>query len=54
MNGVFVNENRVRSIALQQGDNVDIGEVRYTFSRLEDEDVAEQESTVMMRTHAPR
>ncbi len=54
MNGVFVNENRVRSIALQEGDNVDIGEVRFTFSRLEDEDVAEQESTVMMRTHAPR
>jgi hypothetical protein len=52
LNGVFVNDNRVESIQLREGDTVDIGDVRMTFT-LHDEGYAAQESTVLIPTRMP-
>ncbi|MGB1884082.1 MAG: FHA domain-containing protein [Gammaproteobacteria bacterium] len=52
LNGVFVNDNRIDSIQLREGDNVDIGDIRFIFS-LHDEDYASEEPTVLVRTRTP-
>lgn len=52
LNGVFVNDNRIESIQLREGDHVDIGDIRMRFT-LHDETYESQEPTVMVRTHAP-
>ena len=52
LNGVFVNDNRIDSIQLREGDAVDIGDVRLNFT-LHDENYADEEATVLVRTHAP-
>ena len=52
LNGVFVNDNRIENIQLREGDNVDIGDVRFIFT-LHDEDYASEEPTVMVRTRTP-
>lgn len=52
LNGVFVNDNRIDSIQLREGDSVDIGDVRMHFT-LHDESYESQEPTVLVRTHAP-
>ena len=52
LNGVFVNDNRIESIQLREGDRVDIGDVRMWFT-LHDESYANQEATVLVRTHTP-
>ena len=52
LNGVFVNDNRIESIQLREGDAVDIGDVRLSFT-LQDENYAEEDATVLVRTHAP-
>ena len=49
MNGVFINEKKVRQGALDEGDSIDIGDVSFKFTRFED-DKAAQEKTVMIRT----
>ncbi len=53
LNGVFVNDNRIESIQLREGDEVDIGDVRMQFT-LHDEAYATEEPTVLVRTHTPR
>ena len=52
LNGVFVNDNRIESIQLREGDAVDIGDVRLSFT-LQDENYADEDATVLVRTHAP-
>ena len=52
LNGVFVNDDRVRSAPLFEGDAVDIGDVRLQFT-LHDEAYTSQEPTVLVRTRAP-
>ncbi|MEX2481189.1 MAG: FHA domain-containing protein [Gammaproteobacteria bacterium] len=52
LNGVFVNDTRVSSIQLRDGDKIDVGDVRMHFT-LHDEDYAAQEATVIVRTRAP-
>ena len=52
LNGVFVNDSRIESIQLREGDAVDIGDVRLNFT-LHDENYADEEATVLVRTHAP-
>lgn len=52
LNGVFVNDTRVSSIQLRDGDKIDIGDVRMHFT-LHDEDYAAQDATVIVRTGAP-
>ncbi len=52
LNGVFVNDNRIDSIQLREGDNVDIGDIRFIFT-LHDEDYASEEPTVLVRTRTP-
>ena len=52
LNGVFVNDNRVESIRLREGDSVDIGDVRMLFT-LHDEVYASQEETALVRTRTP-
>ena len=51
LNGVFVNDNRVDSIQLREGDVVDIGDVRLNFT-LHDESYADQDATIVLRTHS--
>ena len=52
LNGVFVNDTRIESIQLREGDVVDIGDVRMQFT-LHDESHAAQDATVMVRTRTP-
>ncbi|MGE0485789.1 MAG: FHA domain-containing protein [Gammaproteobacteria bacterium] len=52
LNGVFVNDNRIDSIQMREGDAIDIGDVRMVFT-LKDESYANQESTVLVRTRTP-
>ena len=52
LNGVFVNDTRIESVQLRDGDVVDIGDVRMRFT-LHDESHAAQEVTVMVRTRTP-
>lgn len=52
LNGVFVNDNRIESIELREGDTVDIGDVRLYFT-LHDEAYASEEPTVLVRTRTP-
>lgn len=52
LNGVFVNDNRVDAIQLREGDLVDIGDLRLTFT-LHDEHYAREDATVLVRTHTP-
>ena len=52
MNGVFVNGNRIRESALNQGDNLDVGDVRMTFTADEIDQLASEE-TVMLGTILP-
>ena len=52
LNGVFVNDNRIESIQLREGDAVDIGDVRLSFT-LHGENYAEEDATVLVSTHAP-
>ena len=52
LNGVFVNDKKVRSSELTEGDGVDVGDIGMKFT-LYDDDSAAQEPTVMIRTHTP-
>jgi hypothetical protein len=52
MNGVFINDKKVRQGTLNEGDTIDIGDVNFKFTRFEDEEAA-QERTVMIRTRTP-
>lgn len=52
LNGVFVNDNRIDSIQLREGDSIDIGDIRMHFT-LKDESYASQEATVLVRTRTP-
>lgn len=52
LNGVFVNDNRIDSIQLREGDSVDIGDVRLEFT-LHDVDYESEEPTVLVRTRTP-
>ena len=52
MNGVFINEKKVKQGTLNEGDSIDIGDVSFKFTRFED-DQAAQEKTVMIRTRTP-
>ncbi|MEM7543375.1 MAG: FHA domain-containing protein [Pseudomonadota bacterium] len=52
LNGVFVNDGRVETFQLREGDKIDIGDVRMTFT-LKDETYAKEDATVMVSTRAP-
>ena len=52
LNGVFVNDTRIDSVQLRDGDSVDIGDVRMRYT-LHDESYAAQEATIMVRTRTP-
>jgi len=52
LNGVFVNDARIASTQLREGDTVDIGDVRMRFTR-QDERYADQDATVIVRTRTP-
>ena len=52
LNGVFVNDNRIDSIQLREGDSVDIGDVGMHFT-LHDESYATEDPTVLVRTRTP-
>jgi hypothetical protein len=52
LNGVFVNENRIDSIQLREGDAMDIGDVRMHFT-MHHEDYASESPTVLVGTYAP-
>jgi len=52
LNGVFVNDKKVKSADLNEGDELDVGDVPLRFT-LYDEDQAAQEPTVMVGTRAP-
>jgi hypothetical protein len=52
LNGVFVNERKVKNSELNEGDTVDVGDVNMRFT-LYDNDYAAQEPTVMIRTQVP-
>lgn len=52
LNGVFVNDTRSDTIQLREGDVVDVGDIRMTFT-LQDESYESQEATVLVRTHTP-
>ena len=52
LNGVFVNDNRIQTIQLREGDRIEIGDVPLSFT-LHDADYASQEATVIVRTRAP-
>lgn len=52
LNGVFVNDNRIASTQLSEGDTIDIGDVRMRFTR-QDERYADQDATVIVRTRTP-
>ncbi|MGE0385895.1 MAG: FHA domain-containing protein [Gammaproteobacteria bacterium] len=52
LNGVFVNEKKVRRADIAEGDSIDIGDVPFRFT-LYDEDSAAQDPTVMVRTRTP-
>lgn len=52
LNGVFVNDNRVDSIQLREGDVVDVGDVRMQFT-FHSEDYAAEEPTVLVSTRTP-
>ena len=52
LNGVFVNDQKVRNSELAEGDGVDVGDVGMRFT-LYDYDQSAQEPTVMIRTHTP-
>lgn len=52
MNGVFVNEKKVKTAELNEGDSVDIGDVSFKFTRFGN-DFAAHEKTVMILTKTP-
>jgi hypothetical protein len=52
LNGVFVNDKKVETSELHEGDDVDIGDVNFRFT-LYDNDYAAQEPTVMIHTRTP-
>jgi len=52
LNGVFVNDERIASSELREGDTIDIGDVRMSFTR-QDETYADQDATVIVRTRTP-
>jgi len=52
LNGVFVNEKKVRQVPLNEGDAVDIGDVRLRFT-LGGEDRAAPETTALIDPRAP-
>lgn len=53
LNGVFVNGDPVEITHLDESDRVEIGDVGFVFT-LHDEDYAQQEPTVLVRTITPR
>lgn len=52
LNGVFVNDQKIQTSELNEGDRVDIGDMNLRFT-LYDNDYAAQEPTVMLHTHVP-
>lgn len=52
MNGVFVNGEKVGKAMLQEGDEIEVGDIALKFSQLSPE-YAEEESTVMQKTKTP-
>ncbi len=52
LNGVFVNDKKVKQADIHEGDLVDVGDVGMKFT-LYDDDPAAQEPTVMVHTRAP-
>jgi hypothetical protein len=52
LNGVFINEKKIRTAELNEGDTVDIGDLTFKFTRFGD-DIAAHEKTVMIRTQTP-
>lgn len=52
LNGVFVNDTRIETVQLRDGDIVDVGDVRLRFT-LHDEHHAALDATVMVRTRTP-
>lgn len=52
MNGVFVNGEKIGKAMLQEGDEIEIGDISLKFSQLSPEH-AEEESTVMQKTKTP-
>ncbi len=52
MNGVFVNGEKIGKAMLQEGDEIEIGDISLRFSQLSPEH-AEEESTVMQKTKTP-
>ncbi|MEM7408523.1 MAG: FHA domain-containing protein [Pseudomonadota bacterium] len=52
MNGVFVNDERVQSAALSEGDLIELGDVKLRFTMLAADPLGGDE-TVMVRTHMP-
>ncbi|MCC7413031.1 MAG: FHA domain-containing protein [Gammaproteobacteria bacterium] len=52
LNGVFVNDRKVKQADIAEGDSVDIGDVGLRFT-LYDDDKSAQEPTLMIRTRTP-
>ncbi len=52
LNGVYVNDKKVKSSVLLEGDMVDLGDVSFKYS-LHDEDYEEQMPTVIIKTSMP-
>lgn len=52
LNGIFVNDKKVKTVELNEGDELDIGDVPLRFT-LYDDDKAALEPTVMIGTRAP-
>ena len=52
MNGVYVNDKRVKSAPIADGDLVELGDISMRFSARADEDMPGEE-TVILRTVAP-
>ncbi len=52
MNGIYVNDKKVKQAELNEGDTVEIGDISFRFTRFDD-DPASMQQTVMVRTRIP-
>ncbi len=52
MNGVFVNQEKIDSVTLSDGDIIEIGDKAYCF-RVEEEEALTGEETVVLKTVNP-
>ncbi len=53
LNGVYLNDKKIKSAPLQEGDIVDLGDVTFRYSQ-QDEDYEAQMPTVIIKTSMPR